>query len=137
MQRNTQQRAAIVRTISEAGRPLSPLEIHRGAKRFVPDLGIATVYRAIKDLIAENQLVAVDVPGGPPRYEPAGMSHHHHFLCRSCNRLLDLRGCPGDLETLAPPGCSVESHELTLIGQCSDCGIKRRKRRATRARRNT
>lgn len=134
MQRNTQQREAIVRVIAEAGRPLSPTEIHRGAKRYVPEIGIATVYRAIKDMLLEHQLVAVDVPGAPPRYEPAGMSHHHHFLCRSCDRLLDLTGCPGDLHALAPPGCTVESHELTLIGECSDCGAKRRKRRAQQRR---
>ncbi len=128
MQRNTQQRAAIDRALAEADRPLSPREILEGARRSVPDIGIATVYRAIKDLLAEQRVVAVDVPGAPPRYEAAGKPHHHHFLCRQCDRMIDLPGCPGQLSRLAPPGFSVENHELTLIGRCPDCAAPKTRR---------
>lgn len=122
MQRRTQQRAAISRAIVESGRPVSPAEILKASRRAVPDIGIATVYRAIKDMLAEKQIVTVFVPGAPPRYEAAGLPHHHHFLCRACDRLIDLPGCPGSLERLAPAGYTVEGHELTLIGRCDECG---------------
>lgn len=137
MQRRTQQRAAISRAIVESGRPVSPAEILKASRRAVPDIGIATVYRAIKDMLAEGRIVAVDVPGAPPRYEAAGLPHHHHFLCRSCDRLIDLPGCPGSLDRLAPPGYTVEGHELTLIGRCAECRTPpaARKRTARRARR--
>jgi Fur family ferric uptake transcriptional regulator len=121
MRRNTQQRAAIDRALADAGRPLSPLEILNEARRFVPDIGIATVYRAIKDFLAMRKIVAVDVPGAPPRYEAAGKPHHHHFLCRQCDRLIDLPGCPGPFTRMLPPGYLIDEHELTLIGRCADC----------------
>ncbi|MCS6771341.1 MAG: transcriptional repressor [Kiritimatiellae bacterium] len=129
MQRRTQQRAAIVEAIREAGRPLAPREIHELARRKIPEIGIATVYRAIKDLLSDQKLTAVEVPGAPPRYEVAGLTHHHHFLCRSCDRMMDILGCPGDLAAYAPPGFTVESHELTLVGLCLDCSSPRRSRR--------
>lgn len=117
---------------------MSPQEIFNVARRRVADIGIATVYRAIKDMLAEKRIVAVEVPGGPPRYESAGLPHHHHFLCRACNRLIDLPGCPGSLERLAPSGYSVEGHELTLIGRCAECRVPSvsPKRRAKRVRRS-
>jgi Fe2+ or Zn2+ uptake regulation protein len=43
--RETRQRYAIKRSINELGRPLAPKEILDHASRYVPNLGIATVYR--------------------------------------------------------------------------------------------
>lgn len=132
MQRNTQQREAIRRCLAQSGRPLSPQEILTLARAQVPVLGLATVYRTIKALKEEAQVVAVDVPGEPARYEPAGKAHHHHFLCRQCNRLFELQGCPGNLERIAPAGYEVEGHELTLFGRCGDCRTPPRRRTVRR-----
>jgi Fur family ferric uptake transcriptional regulator len=41
--------------------------------------------------------------------------------------VFDVHRCPGDLAALAPPGFSVDHHEITLYGRCAEC------RRATRA----
>jgi len=35
--------------------------------------------------------------------------------------VFDVHQCPGELKELAPKGFSVERHELTLFGKCSDC----------------
>lgn len=121
MQRNTQQRDAIRTALERAGRPLSPEEILEHARRLVPALGLATVYRTINALRENNLLATVELPGEPARYEPAGKAHHHHFLCRVCNRLLELPGCPGNLHKLVPSGYETEGHELTFFGQCRDC----------------
>ena len=121
MERNTRQRAAILDAISRAGRPLLPMEVLRSAQRATPGLGIATVYRNLKALLAEGQLKAVDLPGENPRFEMAGGQHHHHFQCTQCQRVFDVKGCPGDLSRLAPPGFALEDHDLTLYGRCKDC----------------
>lgn len=114
------------------GRPLSPQELLAEARREVPDIGQATIYRAIKAMVEERQAVEVKVPGEPNRYEAAGKQHHHHFLCRACNRMFEMNGCPGNLQKLAPRGYMVENHELTLYGRCPSCRPSRRHARSAR-----
>ncbi|GGM91206.1 transcriptional repressor [Thermus composti] len=119
MERSTKQRRAIREAFLEAGRPLSPQEVLSLARRKVPSLGLATVYRTLKGLVEEGFLTAVALPGEPPRYEPAGQGHHHHFLCRRCGRVYELSGC--GLKADLPPGFQAEGHEVTVYGRCPEC----------------
>jgi Fur family transcriptional regulator, ferric uptake regulator len=123
MERNTRQRSAIRDAIAQADRPLLPQEVLEAAQHAVPGLGIATVYRNLKALVEEGELQSVNLPGENPRYELVGHHHHHHFQCRQCQRVFDVHACPGDLGRLAPQGFTVEDHDLTLYGQCKDCGV--------------
>jgi Fur family ferric uptake transcriptional regulator len=121
MERQTRQRNAIQAVIESYDRPLSPTELYEAARKHQPQLGIATVYRAIRDLVKSGWLRAVEIPGLTARYERAGKPHHHHFLCRACNALWEVGGCLRDVETLAPDGFLAEGHEITLYGLCNDC----------------
>ena len=121
MERNTRQRNAIRDAIEQAERPLLPQEVLDAAQQQVPGLGIATVYRNLKSLVDDGQLLAVNLPGENPRFELVGHRHHHHFQCRHCQRVFDVHACPGDLSRLAPAGFAVDDHDLTLYGRCADC----------------
>ncbi len=121
MERNTRQRTAIREALRHAHRPLLPHEVLQAAQVQAPRLGLATVYRNLKALVEEGELCTVELPGENPRFEIAGRQHHHHFQCLSCQRVFDVHACPGDLSRLAPPGFTVQDHELTLYGRCSDC----------------
>lgn len=121
MERNTRQRTAIRDAIAQAARPLLPQEVLDAAQPGAPGLSIATVYRNLKVLLDEGELKAVNLPGENARYELAGIAHHHHFQCLNCQRVFEVDACPGNLAALAPPGFTVEDHDLTLYGRCSDC----------------
>ena len=121
MERNTRQRSAIRDAIAQAERPLLPQEVLLAAQAQVPGLGIATVYRNLKALTEEGALTVVNLPGENVRFELSGHQHHHHFQCSYCQRVFDVHACPGDLGRLAPQGFTVENHDLTLYGRCSDC----------------
>lgn len=121
MERHTRQRGAIRQIIAEAGRPLSIREIHTAASRLVRGLGIATVYRTLRELRREGDLLAVELPAEPARYELAGKVHHHHFRCRSCDRVYDVEGCVTQLRALVPRNFRLEDHEVTLYGKCAAC----------------
>jgi len=130
MERSTRQRAAIRSAIEAARRPLTPQEVLDAARAEVPALGLATVYRNLRQLCDEGEIQAVTLPGDSARYEASGHAHHHHFQCSECQRVFDVHACPGNLATLAPKGFTVDSHEITLYGRCKDCqpraGTRRR-----------
>jgi len=121
MKRNTSQRRAIRRALAESGRPLGALEVLEASRPFAPGLGIATVYRNIKALVAGGAVSIVELPGEPPRYEASGKGHHHHFRCEDCSKVYELGGCLGGLKGLLPRGFQMTGHELTLHGRCSAC----------------
>lgn len=122
--RRTKQRDAILATFDAAHGPLNAQEILKAASRKSAGLGLATVYRHVKALVESGALIEVHIPGEPPRYEPAGRGHHHHFLCTRCGRLFEVEGCPGDLSHLAPKGFTLERHDITLVGLCDVCSAK-------------
>ncbi|MBN8599272.1 MAG: transcriptional repressor [Planctomycetes bacterium] len=121
MERNTRQRDAIRSVIAEAHGPVSAREVLDLAQRRVRGMGMATVYRTLKSLVADRGIVQVEMPGEPPRYEIAGKGHHHHFYCRACGRMYEVEQCPGDLSYLAPKGFKLENHDLLLLGLCASC----------------
>ncbi len=121
MERNTRQKAAVRAALVVAGRPLTPIEILEAAQADAPGLGIATVYRVLKTMIAEGTAATVELPGSVPRYEAAHLGHHHHFQCRRCEKVFEVQGCPGDLGRLAPTGFVTEGHEVVLYGRCATC----------------
>jgi Fur family ferric uptake transcriptional regulator len=128
MERSTRQRTAIRAAIEAAARPLSPQEIHDAVRVTVPESARATIYRNLKLLLGEGEVLAVTLPGENPRYETAQLAHHHHhhFHCVPCDRVFEVEGCPGKMDDLAPAGFIIDRHELTLYGECAECAAKRK-----------
>lgn len=120
-QRQTKQRSAIEHIFSSVEGPLSPNEVLERAREEIPNLGIATVYRALNDMVDEKQLRRVDLPGQSSRYEKADLKHHHHFHCTECDRVFDLEGCLLKHDLDLPKGFEVVQHDITLTGTCPDC----------------
>lgn len=123
MKRNTKQGEVILSAIKSAARPLTPLEIHELASKKIPCLGIATTYRHLKTLSKSDQVVGVDYPGQPPRYEWADGQDKVHFACRTCNKLFALEDTTEDTPPAkAPIGFKVQGFEVMLYGICPECG---------------
>ncbi len=119
-ERSTRQKRAIQEVLKGAAAPLTPQEIADLAKAHTDAMSVSTVYRQLARLQEKELVTVVRLPGQPPRYEePRG--HHHHFVCRMCGSILELQGCKSSFAGLAPQGCEVEDHELTLIGRCAKC----------------
>jgi Fur family ferric uptake transcriptional regulator len=119
--RHTRQRAALSEVFRDAGRPLSAGEARRLAARRVRGIGMATVYRNIKRLLADRVLATVDLPGDAPRYEMRREGHHHHFRCRRCDRVFDVDGCSPSLRRGLPKGFLVHGDAVVLYGTCREC----------------
>jgi Fur family ferric uptake transcriptional regulator len=121
VKRQTRQRAAIVTAIEKMDCAFTPQEILCRAQRACPGLGIATVYRSIRDLVANGHVRQVVVAGGAPRYERTDVRHHHHFHCESCGEVTPLEGCSLKKNYRLPSGFKASSHDITFTGTCPTC----------------
>jgi Fur family ferric uptake transcriptional regulator len=119
--RKTRQLHAIHDVLNRTDRPMSIEEIHRAAQAHEAGLGVATVYRTVKALVEEGQVVSIALPGEGPRFELAGKGHHHHFQCNACGRVFETKACLGDLRRLVPRRFQLTGHEIVLYGRCAEC----------------
>lgn len=121
----TRQRDAILSVLKEVGRPVTRDEILSLARQKVPRLGSATVNRAIREMTAAFQIIGVEFPGQPRRYELPADSEHPHFICRSCNKVFDLPVAMQLPEVHAPKGFVVTGGEIVYAGTCPDCSSQK------------
>ena len=118
---NTQQREVILSVLKEAARPLTREEILSLGRQQIPRLGSATVNRAIREMTAAFQIIGVEFPGQPRRYELPAESEHPHFICRRCDRVFDLPVAMQLPKVHAPKGFVVTGGEIVYAGTCPDC----------------
>ncbi len=121
MIRMTKQRSAILRCLTEAGRPLYIEEIQDLTSAEIPQINLSTVYRTIKTLIEEEKVSQTELPGEKSCYEIRKKEHHHYFLCDSCNKIYFINQCPKGLADIVPKGFRVLGHSITLNGFCLEC----------------
>ena len=108
--------------LRDADRPLAIAELHAAALERLPKLGIATVYRAVRELSAAGSIVSVTYAGQPQRFEWAVARHHSHFICHDCKRVFDIEA-PSNvpLPLDRPKGFLFQGDEVIYYGKCRDC----------------
>jgi Fur family ferric uptake transcriptional regulator len=121
MKRKTNQRNAIQEVFQSIDRPLGIDEILKAGRQSVQSLNQATVYRNLKLFVQKGWLKKIHTPELGSLYEKAGKEHHHHFQCRSCDRLFEISGCAFNEQSSTPPGFVTEGHEVYLFGICPAC----------------
>lgn len=118
-------RRQVVELLDSENCALTALEIDRR----LPEVGRATVYRALDQLESLGLVQRVDLGGeaaGYERLDPQG-HHHHHIVCERCGRVVAFEdeGLERAIGALARrPDFKVSSHEVTLRGECSTCARK-------------
>jgi Fur family ferric uptake transcriptional regulator len=88
------------------------------------DVGLATVYRTLALLREHDIIDTLSHHGGELCYRLCSDSHHHHLVCRSCHRVVELREC--DIEDWvtqlsAKHGFAQPRHQLEIDGVCAAC----------------
>ena len=115
-------RRQVVELLADEGCALTALEIDGR----LPEVGRATVYRALEQLEGLGLIQRVDVRGGAAGFErvdPSG-HHHHHIVCERCGRVVAFEdeGLERAIMALTErPDFKVSGHEVTLRGQCATC----------------
>lgn len=88
------------------------------AKKILPQISIATVYRNLRELV-KNGMARVVLTEDDREHFDANTSEHPHFICRRCGRVIDVNTVGS--EEIADGGFKVERRDTTFFGICTDC----------------
>jgi Fe2+ or Zn2+ uptake regulation protein len=129
-QRQTRPRQCIadhVIELAESGADFTIEDLWQTLRQVEPQMGRATVYRAVEMLAQVGLLNRIEFADGTHQYRVCGGGHHHHLTCTQCRRVVDIDLCVPEeqlLELSAHTGFALEGHTLTLFGQCAPCRMQ-------------
>jgi Fur family transcriptional regulator, ferric uptake regulator len=124
----TEQRSSILDVLVQyPDKHLSAEEIYNLVKEKNPEIGLATVYRAIMLMEKLGLVTKLELDDGVSRYELSKGKEdhrHHHLICSSC-------GCVSEVEDdlleslereiLLKNGFLVQDHRVKFYGLCVKC----------------
>jgi Fur family ferric uptake transcriptional regulator len=123
-QRNTRQRTEIRQAVEALATFASAQEVHDRMRHEGSGVGLATVYRALQAMAAAGELDAIRTPDGQVAYRTCSPGHHHHLICRSCGRTVEV-SLPSIEQQVrgmaAEHGFARIDHELEFFGTCTAC----------------
>lgn len=124
-QRNTWQRERVREALADAPGFVSAQSLHALLREGNTGIGLATVYRTLAGLSAQGEADSLQSPEGEMLYRAcASASHHHHLICRSCGRAVEIEAHAVEdwaKRTAAEHGFTAAEHIVDIFGLCADC----------------
>lgn len=120
--KRSRQREAMLALIKGTKCHPNALWLYDEMRKDFPNISLGTVYRNLGVLEQTGEIMRVCTAGGSEHYD-GNTNDHCHFICRVCDRVLDI-DVP-EVHSLAAAaqrcGVSVESCSLIFSGVCKDC----------------
>jgi Fur family ferric uptake transcriptional regulator len=131
----TAPRLAVLRAVAD--RPHGTADdIHLGVRAQIGVVSRQAVYDSLSTLTEKGVLRRIQPAGSPARYEDRVGDNHHHLICRSCNRMVDVDCAVGYTPCLIAAddlGYEIDEAEVIYWGRCPECtGRRKRRARTTR-----
>ncbi len=116
----TPQRLAILKYLDTHHTHPTVDEIYSALRASYPTLSKTTVYNTLETLKSHGMVEMLTIEPHETRYD-LDTSPHHHFLCKSCGRIIDIAvECPYLDEIIAGEHKIDEVHGY-FKGICNDC----------------
>lgn len=119
----TAQRLAVLRAVS--ARPHSTAaDIDTTVRAEIGAISLQAVYDALGTLAEKGIIRRIQLAGSPARFEDRVGDNHHHLICRTCGRMVDIACAVGYTPCLtAAEDCGYEIDEAEVIywGRCPGC----------------
>lgn len=126
--RLTPQRSVIVEALSRFSGVFSVADLQKSLEKSHPDLGRATLFRAIDLFVRMGVLEKVHRESAEDGYIVGVTGHHHHLICRRCGDVRHIDFCPIQEEInkiVAREGYSDAVHRFEIEGLCMNCREER------------
>ncbi|MGL5406344.1 MAG: Fur family transcriptional regulator [Propionibacteriaceae bacterium] len=123
--RNTRQRAAVSDIIATQEGFRTAQQIHEELRKSGHKVGLTTVYRNLQTLADSGEVDVLRNPDGELSYRRCSdAGHHHHLVCRSCGKTVEVSGETVEkwaLKVGKEYGFREVGHDLEFFGLCADC----------------
>ncbi|MDP5183710.1 Fur family transcriptional regulator [Blastococcus sp. BMG 814] len=124
VRRQTRQRTAVLELLDELDGFRSAQDLHALLRERGDSVGLATVYRALQALVDDGLVDVLRSGEGEAAYRRCSPVHHHHLVCRSCGRTVEVADPPVErwaARIAAEHGFADVQHELEVFGTCGSC----------------
>jgi Fur family transcriptional regulator, stress-responsive regulator len=119
----TAQRLAVVRAV--AGQPhITADSVAEVVRTEIGAISLQSVYDTLGLLVAAGLIRRIQPAGSPARFEDRVGDNHHHLICRTCGRVVDVDCGVGSAPCLTAAddrGYEIDEAEVAYWGRCPDC----------------
>ena len=125
--RTTWQKLAVKHALGEAIGFVSAQQLHQVLRNHGSTIGLATVYRALNELVLAKEADSLQSTEGELVYRVCAQTHHHHLICRNCGKTVEIEAKRVESwadQVATEHGFSDPSHTIDIFGLCSPCQKK-------------
>ncbi len=119
----TAQRLAVLGAV--AARPhATAAEIAAVVRSEIGAISLQAVYDALSAVTDKGIIRRIQPAGSPARYEDRVDDNHHHLICRTCGRTVDVDCAVGAAPCLTAAdsaGYEIDEAEVVYWGRCPEC----------------
>ncbi len=119
----TAQRLAVLRAVSES--PHATVDtIAEDVRARIGTVSQQAVYDALGTLVKKGLIRRIQPAGSPTLYENRVGDNHHHLICRSCGKTVDVDCAVGHAPCLTAADATdfqIDEAEVTFWGTCPTC----------------
>lgn len=122
--RPTRQRLEVLQELSRERDDVTAQDLWRRLRGRKSTTGLATVYRTLSLLSDKGVVDSFTHHGAELCYRLCSDAHHHHLVCTSCHRVVEVEQCGlGDWldEVSRRHGFVATDHRIEIAGLCKSC----------------
>jgi len=125
----TARREAVRRALATGDGFRSAQDIYAALRAEGSKIGLTTVYRALQAMAESGEVDVLRTAEGEAVYRAcATEDHHHHLVCRSCGRTVEVEGPAVEKwadAVGAEHGFTDMTHTVEIFGTCPECAAAR------------
>lgn len=122
--RPTRQQSAVIDALGATQDFTSAQDLHAHLRESGEKVGLATVYRTLSTLADAGDVDVLRTDEGESVYRKCSTGHHHHLVCRSCGRTVEIEGPAVERwadAVAAEHSFTAVEHTLEIFGTCDAC----------------
>ena len=123
--KKTKIRMNIIDLLEKSHQLLSAQDIYNRFYEKDDSMNLSTVYRTLDKLVDAKIINKISLEQKKEVLYEFNRDEHHHFLiCKSCNKIEPIYGCPlhdYEAQLMKDTGFKITAHKIEFYGYCKDC----------------